>query len=252
MSFDMPADAYDAFMGRWSTPVARQLLDLVSLPADESVLDVGCGPGILTAELVDRQGLARVSAIDPSPPFVAAVRDRFPGLDVREGGAEVLPWADDTFDHALAQLVVHFMSDPVAGLREMARVTRAGGVVGATVWDHAGDRSPLRPFWEGIHLADPGADRGSRMAGADAGALAALFVEAGLTDVTAGELTASRRFATFEEWWTPFEHAAGPARLYLDALDDAGRARVREACRSVLPPAPFDLEVVAWYALGRA
>ena len=147
MNFDVAADTYDRYMGGWSRPLAPQMADLAGVHPGQRAIDVGCGPGSLTTELAGRLGPAAVAAVDPSPPFVAAARLRHPGVDVREAPAEALPFADDLFDAALAQLVVHFMADPVAGLREMARVTRLGGVVAACVWDFAGGRGPLGPFW---------------------------------------------------------------------------------------------------------
>src|ERR1700729_1943675 len=134
-------------MGRYSEPLAVQFADLAGIGRGQRVLDVGCGPGALTAELVSRAGADAVSAVEPSASFAAAVRERLPGADIRLAAAERLPFATDIFDAALAQLVVHFMADPVAGLREMARVTRPGGVVAACVWDHAGGRGPLAAFW---------------------------------------------------------------------------------------------------------
>ena len=127
MSFDVGAEAYTRFMGRFSEPLAYEFAERSSIHPEQRVLDVGCGPGALTAELVRRVGPAQVAAIDPSASFVAAARERFPDVDVREGRAERLPFPDASFDVALAQLVVHFMTDPVAGLAEMRRVTRPGG-----------------------------------------------------------------------------------------------------------------------------
>src|SRR5687768_3696342 len=121
MSFDVAAEAYDRFMGRYSALLSRQLADLASVAAGQRVIDVGCGPGALTAELVARLGPEAVAAVDPSAPFVAAARERNPGVDVHQASAEQLPFPADAFDAALAQLVVHFMSDPVAGLTEMAQ-----------------------------------------------------------------------------------------------------------------------------------
>src|SRR5687768_3455077 len=130
-------------MGRYSVPLAPKLTDFARVVTGQRVLDVGCGPGALTSELVRRLGAAAVSAVDPSEPFVAAARERHPGVTVRRATAEELPFADQAFDAALAQLVVHFMADPVGGLREMVRVTRKHGVVAACVWDHAGGHGPL-------------------------------------------------------------------------------------------------------------
>src|SRR5450631_1326836 len=146
MSFDVPAEAYDQFMGRYSRQLSVQLADLAGVRHGQRVLDVGCGPGALTAELVTRLGAAAVSAVDPSEPFVAAARVRNPGVEVLWASAEQLPFPDRSFDAALAQLVVHFMTDPVAGLAEMARVTRPDGVVAACVWDHGGGQGPLSQF----------------------------------------------------------------------------------------------------------
>src|SRR6516162_323114 len=135
MSFDVPAEAYDAFMGRYSRHLSAQMADLAGVSAGQTVLDVGCGPGVLTTELAARAGAEAVTAVDPSEQFVLAVRDRVPGATVERASAESLPFSDEAFDAALAQLVVHFMADPVAGLAEMRRVTRAGGSVAACVWD---------------------------------------------------------------------------------------------------------------------
>ena len=147
MSFDVAAEKYDRYMGRYSRQLSPQLADLAGVQRGQRALDVGCGPGALTTELVARLGADHVAAVDPSESFVAAARERHPGVAVFKASAEALPFEAGAFDAALAQLVVHFMSDPVAGLTEMGRVTRRGGVVAACVWDHAGVGGPLRHFW---------------------------------------------------------------------------------------------------------
>jgi len=143
MTFNVAAEAYDRFMGRYSVHLSPQMADLAQVRTGQRVLDVGCGPGALTAELVARLGPVSVTAVDPSPPFVEAARTRNPGARVEEASAEQLPFADGEFDAALAQLVVHFMADPVAGLAEMARVTRPGGAVAACVWNNAEGWEPF-------------------------------------------------------------------------------------------------------------
>jgi SAM-dependent methyltransferase len=252
VSFNVSADAYDRFMGSWSRLLAPQLAGLAGILMGQRVLDVGCGPGALTTELVSRLGADRVVAVDPSESFVAAARDRHPAVDIRRASAEGLPYPDDRFDAALAQLVVHFMTDPVAGLREMARVTRAGGVVAACVWDYAGGRGALGPFWEAARSLDPDAVDETRLAGARQGHLVELLEVAGLGEIEEAALSVSRDFASFDDWWEPFTHGVGPAGVYLGKLEPDRRAALRERCRSALPDGPFALTAVAWAARGVA
>lgn len=252
MSFDVSAEAYDRFMGRYSLLLSPQLADLAGVCGGQRVLDAGCGPGALTAELVTRLGPAAVSAVDPSEPFVAAARARNPGVDVQQASAEQLPFPDQAFDAALAQLVVHFMSDPVAGLAEMARVTREEGVVAACVWDHGGGQGPLSLFWEAARELDPEVDDESQLAGAREGHLAELFEAAGLHEIEETVLSASLEHPSFDEWWEPFTLGVGPAGSYVASLDAERQAELRENCRTLLPIAPFVLTARAWATRGLA
>ena len=194
-----------------------------------------------------------VAAIDPAPQFAAACRERNPGADVREGVAEAPPWADGTFDAALASLVIGFLRDPDAGVREMARVTRPGGTVAACMWDIAGGgMTMLRLYWAAARRIDPGVAGERRMAGTAEGDIVERFTRAGLRDVTGTTLTARAGYAGFDDFWEPFTLAVGPAGQHLRSLSDDDRARVREACRSELPDGPFELEARAWCARGTA
>jgi SAM-dependent methyltransferase len=250
MTFAVGADAYDRFMGRYSVPLAPEFADFAGVAAGQRVLDVGCGPGALTAVLVSRLGPAAVSAVDPSEPFVAAAQARHPGVTVRAAPAEELPFGDRVFDTALAQLVVHFMADPVAGLREMARVTREGGVVAACVWDHGGGGGPLSLFWQAARQLDPDAPDESRLAGARQGHLTELFGEAGIREVVESSLSVEIEHSSFEEWWGPFTLGVGRAGSYMAGLDAAGQARLRDLCRQILPAPPFTVPARAWAARG--
>ena len=246
MSFQVAADAYGRFMGRFSEPLAVVLADWCGVREGGRALDVGCGPGALTAVLVDRLGADRVAALDPSPPFVAATRARFPGVDVREATAEAIPWPDAEFDLVAAELVVHFMTDPVAGLREMGRVAREGATVAACVWDLAGGRSPLSTFWRAVAELEPGHPGEARLPGTREGDLARLARDAGLDVVAEEVLTVSSDYASFEEWWEPYTFGVGPAGTHVAGLDEAGRTALRRRCEQLCPPAPFTVEAVAW------
>ncbi|HEY1620508.1 MAG TPA: methyltransferase domain-containing protein [Streptosporangiaceae bacterium] len=251
MSFAVSSDAYMQFMGRYSEPLAAQFADLAGARRGERVLDVGCGPGALTAELAARVGAELVSAVDPSGPLVAAARERLPEVDVRQSAAERLPFPDRTFTITLAQLVVHFMADPVAGLTEMRRVTRPAGAVAACVWDHAGGRGPLQAFWSAARELDPAVAGESDLAGVREGDLALLFAQAGLDDTQATTLTVRVRYASFDDWWQPFTLGVGPAGDYVASLDPGRRAALREHCRGLLPAGAVEITAVAWAAIGR-
>ncbi len=252
MSFEVAGEAYDRFMGRYSRPLAARFADWLALSPGERAIDVGCGPGALTSVLVDRLGADHVSAVDPSEPFVASCRNRLPGVDVRRGGAESLPYDDDTFDVAAACLVVHFMSDPVGGLAEMKRVTRDDGWVGATVWDLAGSRAPMAPLWEAMAEVAPEHPDESDFQGGSRGSLVAVLEGAGLRDVETVELAVTVTHPSFEEWWEPYQHGVGPAGEAIAALAPERKGQLDQVLRRNLGEGPFDLTAVAYAARGRA
>jgi SAM-dependent methyltransferase len=251
VGFGVAADAYERFMGRYSRPLAKELAAFAGVTGGQPmrIADVGCGPGALTDELVARLGPdGWVVGVEPSAPFVAAVHGRHD--TVVQAAAEAMPLLHGCVDAALAQLVVHFMTDPVAGLREMARVTRPGGVVAACVWIYDEGGGPLSLFWEAAGSVDASAPGEIARPGARRGQLAALLGEAGLVDVAETTLAVSVQHPTFEDWWAPYELGVGPAGVWLASLSDERRAAVRERCRDLLPPAPFDFGAAAWAARG--
>jgi SAM-dependent methyltransferase len=250
--FDVGANAYLRFMGRFSERLAARFADLAGVASGQRALDVGCGPGALTAELVRRLGAASVRAVEPSESFAAAARARLPGVDIEAASAERLPFGDGEFDVVLAQLVVHFMADPVAGLREMGRVAARGGMVAACVWDHGGGRGPLAAFWAAARELDPAAPDESDLAGVSDGDLVRLFAEAGLTGAQQASLWATVRYPDFERWWEPFTLGVGPAGQYVTSLADGGRQALRERCRRRLGDGQQEVPAMAWAATCRA
>ena len=252
MQFVAPAEHYDRFMGRYAPTLAVAFCDATGVTAAMRALDVGCGPGGLTHELVARTGAERVAAIDPAPQFADACRARHPGADVRVGPAEELPWEDGRFDATLAQLVLAFMRDPDRGVREMARVTRPGGVVAACMWDlHESGMTMLNTFWTAVREIVPDAAGEHRRPGTARGDIAAHLERAGLQDVAGGELTARAEYADFDDFWNPFTLAVGPSGQYLRSLDPEQQAAVREGCRRALPAGgPLARCARAWCARG--
>jgi SAM-dependent methyltransferase len=253
-TFLVAGEAYDRFMGRYSAPLAVAFADAAGVDAGQTVLDVGCGPGALTSELVRRVGASNVFAVDPSQPFVDACRGRNPGVDVRLARAEELPYLDGRFDAALAQLVLHFADDPEASALEMRRVCRPGGLVGACVWDFAGGMTMLRSFWAAARAIIPATAGEETWRFGREGEIADLFAAAGLEDVTEGALEVEAGYSDFDDLWTPFLGGVGPSGAFCVSLPSEQQALVREELRARVgsPVGPFTLPARAWYATGRA
>ena len=249
----MAGDAYDRFMGRYSRPLAARLADWLDVSPGQRAVDVGCGPGALTGVLVDRLGADRVRAVDPSAPFVEAVRERFPDVDVRRGVAEDLPFDDGAFDVAAACLVLHFMTDPVQGVSEMGRVTKDGGWVGTTVWDLLGHRTPMSVIREVLADIRPEQDEDEDYAPVgSADGVAAVMWSAGLDGVEVVEMAVTVTHPTFEEWWEPFQHGVGPIGETIAGLDADVRASLEQGLHQRLGAGPFELTGTAFAGRGRA
>ncbi|MFM2077908.1 MAG: hypothetical protein RJA49_1798, partial [Actinomycetota bacterium] len=238
-----------------SRQLSAEFADLAGVTEGQTVLDVGCGPGALTELLVDRVGAASVAAFDPSPPFVAECAARCPGVDVRAGRAEEIPFEDGRFDRALAQLVLHFVADPAQAARELRRVLRPDGVFAACVWDFADGMEMLRAFWDAALAVDREApDEARLLRFGGVGEIATLLEDAGFADIVETTITVSSSYVDFAELWSGFLNGIGPAGAYLLTLDDDGRAAVRDAMfdRVGSPAGSFTLGAVARYASGRS
>jgi SAM-dependent methyltransferase len=250
MTFDVSGDAYDTFMGRFARVLAPAFADFSGVRSGLTALDVGCGSGILAEELARRLGARSVAAADPSP-LVQACAARVPEADVRTAPAEALPWPDESFDAALAQLVLHFLEEPVVGLAEMRRVVRAGGVVAACSWNFP-EMTLLRTFWQAAREVVPAAP-GEALQFGTLDELAELGREAGLEGVETAPLDVSAGYQSFDELWSSFELGVGPAGEFCASLAPEPREAVRAEYRRRLadPPGSFTLSAQAWAVRGR-
>lgn len=248
-------DAYDRFVGRYSGGLARRLIGASGLRAGDSALDVGCGPGALTAELVTLLGADDVAAVDPSQAFVEACRMRNPGVRVEVGSAEELPFTDGSFDATLAQLVVNFMDDAKAGVAQMKRVTRRGGAVVAAVWDYGDGMTLLRSFWDAAAaVQETAVEKDERhMRFATANELSDLWTAVGLAEVAVSAAVISAKYEDFDDLWQPLESGVGPAGAYTAALSADRRRELRDELqrRLLVGDAPFELSARAWVVAGR-
>jgi SAM-dependent methyltransferase len=253
--FHVQAEAYDRFVGRYSPQLAAALCDFAGIDNGRRALDVGAGPGALTAELSKRAGAANVVAVEPSEPFAHACRARVPGVEVVEAGAEAIPLPNDAFDATLSQLVLNFLPDARPALREMTRVTRAGGVIAACVWDYSGEMEMLRAFWDSAHEVGPESaaehDEATMRLGRE-GELAQLWQDSGLLRIRSTPLRVRGRYANFEDLWAAFLGGVGPAGAFTVSLaqDDQAALRAALARRLGAGEEPFELSARAWAVAG--
>lgn len=249
--FDVAADDYDRFMGRFSAPLAHEFARFAGVRPVMSVLDVGCGTGMLSTVLAGIVGAADVAAIDPQELFVTATRSRVPGADVRRGVAEDLPWPDGSFDAALSQLVVAFMADAPTGIREMSRVVRDGGLVAYAMWDR--DELAVGALFEAAANAVGLATPRETIELLTVAGVRKLADTAGLTEVDMDTITVSSAYDDFEDLWATYALQVGPLGSHYRALEEAQRQAIRTELRHLLgdPAGQVELTAKAVVVAGR-
>jgi SAM-dependent methyltransferase len=235
-------DSYEAYMGRWSRPIAARFLDWLAMPKELHWLELGCGTGAMTATIVGQCDPAGIIAIEPSEGFVAKARQIVsdPRVDFRLGDAsDLMSLPAASRDVAVAALVLNFVPDRVAALREMKRVVRPGGIVGFYVWDYPGGGIEfMHAFWTAAVELDPAArdlaeDR--RFPFCTREGLADMAQQAGLDVLDVTGLESPAVFQDFEDYWRPFTLGAGPAPGYCVSLSPEARERLRLRLSESLP-----------------
>jgi SAM-dependent methyltransferase len=253
------AGAYEAFMGRWSRPLAEAAVASLALPPELRWLDVGCGTGATTQAILTVADPREVTGIDPSADFLAtaAERVRDPRVRFESGTIQALPVPDGEYDAVVSGLVLLFLPDPLAGVVEMARAARDGGTVCSYLWDvdsedqfsmyfhkAATDLDPAAPIWETSMNRALGKPEPMR----------ALFDGAGLASVTVDEVVIPTVFADFDDYWLPcLLDGPTPVQRYARSLTAGQQAALREHLRSILPIAAdgsVPLFGHAWLARG--
>ena len=252
------ADAYEGWVGRWSRPVAAHFIDWLAMPPGLRWADVGCGTGALTELIMRSCAPVSVVGIDRAAAFVALARRRI--TDARAtfevGDATSLPWANDSADATVSGLVLNFVPDGAAMVREMRRVTRPGGRVAAYVWDYAGGMQMMRHFWDvaiALNPNDASLDQAERFPICNPGPLQALFEAEGLKQVSTRAIDIPLVFRDFDDFWTPFLWKQGAAPTYLAKLEPTMQHRIRDELRARLPVQPdgsITMGARAWAVQG--
>lgn len=229
------AEGYERYLGPWSSSLAPRFIDFAGVQDGDRVLDVGSGTGSLSLALAAKTSGSEIVGIDPSAPYVefARTRTRDPRVRFQVGDAMSLPFANNYFDKSLAQLVISFVPNAQGAVREMCRVTKAGGVVAACTWIMGKDNERNRIFWEAATAADPAAAQWREKEGGygRGGRLSAIWAECGLKEIKEADLTVSVDFASFEEFWLPHLEGQGRAAAYVKSLSPDRQEALRERLR---------------------
>jgi SAM-dependent methyltransferase len=251
--------AYEAYVGRWSRPIARQFFEWLSVPSHSRWLDVGCGTGALTELILAEEQPEAVTGVEPSEAFISHARERVrdPRVQFLNANAMDLPLDDAEFDTVVSGLVLNFVPAPEKALAEMVRVTCGGGTVAAYVWDYAEGMQLMRHFWDAAIDLDPSVadkDESLKFGLCKPEPLERLFRGGGLEDVEVRAIETPTHFRDFDDYWTPFLGGVGPAPLYAVSLPADKQAELREHLRAKLPTAPdgsISLTARAWAVRGR-
>ena len=247
------SDGYERFMGRWSRRLAPLFVTFAGVTDGDRVLDVGSGTGALSTAAAAIESV-RVTGIEPSPAYTQYAREHASGDRVRfeVGDALAPPFPDDAFDRTLSMLVLNFVLDPAAALQQMIRVTRPGGVVAAAVWDYGDGMQMLRTFWDAAIALDPDAAPRDerRMPLSTRGSLAELWRTHGLEGVDEQPLTIEMVFASFDDYWQPFQCGQGPTGVYVSSLAESARHTLESRLRERLRDGRFTLSARAWSVRG--
>lgn len=249
---------YERFMGRWSRLLAPELIAFAGVKDGDHVLDVGTGTGSLGSAIETRMPSSRIVGIDPSEGFIAyAKKNAKSGRAQYEvGDAQALKFKEASFDNTLALLVMNFVPDHNKAAGEMRRVTRAGGVISACVWDYNAGMQSLRFFWDEAVALDPAIEPKDErhMKLSRQGQLGELWKKTGLVNVQEKPLTIDQAFASFDDYWGPFTKGAGPGGAYVVSLSDERRgqleARMRKRLLGDRNDGAFTLKARAWCVRG--
>lgn len=253
------ANAYEAYVGRWSRPVAHQFLTWLAAAPGQTWLDLGAGTGILTEVILQQTAPSRVLGVDLSPDYIAFARQRIHDerVEFRVEDAANLALETPQFDVAVAGLVLNFLPIPQDGIKSLVSAVKNGGVVAAYVWDYGGKMEMMRHFWDAATVVDPAAgemDAGQRFEICKPDNLRAAFEAAGLNAVEVTPIDVETRFKDFDDFWLPFLGAQGSVSKYLRSLSDEMRTALRDQLQKQLPigeDGSITLTARAWAAKGQ-
>jgi ubiquinone/menaquinone biosynthesis C-methylase UbiE len=233
-------EAYERLMGRWSRLVAKEFLAWPDTPNSLRWLDVGCGNGAFTEELITHGAPANVIAIDPSPDQLAYARTRMgaQAAEFQQGDAENLAFGSGSFDVAVMALVISFLNDPARALAEMKRVVRPGGWVATYMWDIPGGGVPVDPIYKAVKSLGIGLVLPPNSAVSQRHAMQQLWERAGLVFIETTLIRIPVVYSSFDEFWDSNTVPVGPQGKLISKMSSPVREQLRARLYDDLPINP--------------
>ena len=232
-------EAYERLMGRWSRLVGKAFLDWLDVPKGLRWLDVGCGNGAFTEELIARCAPAAVVAIDPSDDQLAYARTR-PGAKLAEfrvADAQLLPFDDDSFDVAIMALVLSFLPNPAKAVAEMTRVVRPGGWVATYMWDLPGGGAPVTPIYAAVKSLGAASPLPPRPGDSTRDSMQEFWKKAELKSIETQVIRIPTVYSDFDDFWNSNTVPIGPQGKLIHAMSPSTREQLRTRLRNHLPTA---------------
>jgi SAM-dependent methyltransferase len=230
--WEQRARGYHDFFAPITSRAVEPLLDAAAVGPDTALLDIATGPGYVAAAALDRG--AEVTGLDIATEMVELASRLHPGARFVRGDAEQLPFADASFDAAVANFAILHVARPERVAASLARVLRPGGRGALTVWDVPERSRLIGVFMDAVAEAGAAAP-GSVPAGpdffrfADESELAGLLAGVGLANTEVETVEFAHQLSGADELWDGMLGGTVRVRAMLEGQGDDARRRIRAA-----------------------
>lgn len=253
----------DDFVTEWLSPIGDEIIKFAALKDDYCILDVATGagePGLTVAKMSDTY---KVIGTDIAEHMVKIAKEKaiiigLKNYDACVSNETALPFDDNHFDAVMCRFGIMYFPDMLAGLREMLRVLKHGGMLSLSAWSEK-EKNPWattagKIVRDMLELPQPPADAPDIFRCAQPKTLTALLRQAGMQNIKEIELTGAVTFDSAEAYWEFITDVVAPIATALMKVDEATREEIAHAAmnmaRSREKDGKISFEWSTWVACG--